>query len=50
VSDETMKYVLLHEWNHFTNRDMWVKLITKSAPQGKDLFAEKAQRSGFSTA
>ena len=29
IDDETMKYVLLHEWNHFSNRDMWVKLTVR---------------------
>lgn len=27
LSDEEMKYVLLHEWNHFLRKHLWTKLL-----------------------
>lgn len=27
LSDEEMRYVLLHEWNHFIHRHLWIKLF-----------------------
>lgn len=27
LSDEDMKYVLLHEWNHFLRKHLWTKLL-----------------------
>jgi len=27
ISESDLRYILLHEWSHFANRDMWVKLF-----------------------